>query len=319
MLATVLLVAYVSLVAVAAPAILTRAAWPLRSPRTAIAVWQALTISAVIAGVLAGLSLALSSVDPGMRLDGLVHACAHALQRAYEAPGGSGTVIAGLSISLLLSVRVGWSLVVGLRRGSVARRDHALALILVGHADPELGAWVVDHPVPAAYSLPGWHSRVVVTSSAIRELDGAQLAAVLQHERAHLRGRHHLVVAAADAFDNAIPHVPLFRQARSQLRGLVEMLADDAAVRAQSTKVLASALLVVAGGVAPLAALGAGGERMARRVGRLTDPVRGRLWASGGSAVLAGGSLLLPFVLVLVPALIAAAANGFNYTCPVSF
>lgn len=55
------------------------------------------------------------------------------------------------------------------------------------------------------------------------------MAAVLAQERAHLTGRHHLVLAGAEALASASPWVPLLAGARREVTGLVEMLANDRA------------------------------------------------------------------------------------------
>lgn len=95
-------------------------------------------------------------------------------------------------------------------------------------AAPSLAtAAVIDHAVPAAYCLPGRGRRIVLTSAALTALSDDELNAVLAHERAHLSGRHHLVVAFADGLSRAFPNVPLFRRAQEQVGRLVEMLAEQ--------------------------------------------------------------------------------------------
>jgi len=81
--------------------------------------------------------------------------------------------------------------------------------------------------------LPARSARtVVLTSAAVAALSDDELGAVLDHERAHLRGRHHLAVAAAAALVATMPILPLFRWARTELACLLEMIADDDAARA---------------------------------------------------------------------------------------
>ncbi len=72
---------------------------------------------------------------------------------------------------------------------------------------------VIDCPGPAAYSVAGRRPEVVVTSGAVDLLTGAQLGAVLAHEHAHLRGRHHRWALAAALVAEAMPIVPLLREA----------------------------------------------------------------------------------------------------------
>ncbi|TDD13757.1 hypothetical protein E1294_39770 [Nonomuraea diastatica] len=45
--------------------------------------------------------------------------------------------------------------------------------------------------VRVPYCVPGRHSQMVITTGAMRSLGPEQVAAVLAHEQAHLRGRHH--------------------------------------------------------------------------------------------------------------------------------
>jgi beta-lactamase regulating signal transducer with metallopeptidase domain len=68
---------------------------------------------------------------------------------------------------------------------------------------------------------------------------------VLAHERAHLTGRHHLLVAVAQALRATLPFVPLFRRAPSAVRDLVELAADLAAVHACGPAAVRNALLTV--------------------------------------------------------------------------
>ncbi|MFJ2651595.1 M56 family metallopeptidase [Streptomyces sp. NPDC087420] len=50
----------------------------------------------------------------------------------------------------------------------------------------------MDDPVPVAFALPGAPGRVVVSSTMLRALTADERRALLAHERAHLRHRHHV-------------------------------------------------------------------------------------------------------------------------------
>ena len=85
------------------------------------------------------------------------------------------------------------------------------------------------------------------------------------HQREHLRPRtrpfalrDHLVLTAA-ALRQAFSFVPVFRAAQMELLHLVEMRADDVASRHHDRRVLATALVTLAEGAIPAAAIGAGG------------------------------------------------------------
>ena len=121
------------------------------------------------------------------------------------------------------------------------------------------------------YCLPG-RRRIVLTTGALSRLDDGELDAVLAHERAHLSGRHHLVLALAAALPRAFPAVGLFAVAARQVAYLVEIAADDAAARRAPRLAVASALLAVAGAGLPAGALGAGGSAASQRIQRLINP-----------------------------------------------
>ena len=94
------------------------------------------------------------------------------------------------------------------------RRRHRALLSLLAHGDPKVpGALVVDYPAAAAYCVPGLRSRIVISAGALDLLDQAELAAVLAHERAHLRERHDLVLLPFTALARAFPWSVLVQRA----------------------------------------------------------------------------------------------------------
>ena len=140
-------------------------------------------------------------------------------------------------------------------------------------------------------------------------LNHEQLVAVLAHERAHLQGRHHLVLAVADALQRAFPRVALFQEARSALRRLVEMMADDIAARSSDRLTVATALVRLAErGMTPAVALGASSESAAGRIRRLVGPAR-PLDAKriAVTALGVGVVLTLPLFFAIAPASAAGA------------
>jgi Zn-dependent protease with chaperone function len=106
-------------------------------------------------------------------------------------------------------------------RRSQARHDEVLSL--VGRRGPMPGVVLLEDDRPAVYCVPG-RRRIVFTTGALRRLDGRQLDAVLAHERAHLAGRHHMVIMFAEALRAAFPHTRFFAAAASQISCLVEWL-----------------------------------------------------------------------------------------------
>lgn len=299
------LLVYAGLLLLAAAPALARARWPQRAPRLGMAAWLALAWSAVVSVVLGGLALLVGTVPVSGNLARLLSACVMALQAQYAHPGGAALSGAGAGLVLVVAGRVGWCLARALAVASLGRRRHRRGLALVGRPDTRLGAVVVSHPEPAAWCLPGRGRTVVLTSAAVEALDGTQLAAIIAHERAHQRGRHHLLVCAAGSLATAFPRVRAFGVAHEQVGRLAEMAADDAAVSAASRLTVAGTLLTVAAPAPVVAgALGAGGSAVAVRVRRLIAapaPLSRATQAAGALTV--AGAALAPLALLAVPAL----------------
>jgi Zn-dependent protease with chaperone function len=286
------------------PARLAGAGSSVRAPRLTIFLWQAASVGVVVASVLAGLTLLVPAAAVSGGLAAILDACAATIASVYSSPGRLPAIIAG---SLLAGLVPLWLVVVGVRswlRDSSSRRRLRSSLLLGARYEPSLGALVVDSAEAAAFCIPGRRPTVVVTSAALDNLSEEELAGVLAHERAHLRGRHHLAVGKARILRSAFPAVPLFRRATAEIERLVELLADDAAARRVDRVEVASALVTLAGMRAPSAVLAAAQGAGAARVTRLlrpTDPLRflhrfgltaAALMAVGGPLVLAGWPLL---------------------------
>jgi Zn-dependent protease with chaperone function len=163
---------------------------------------------------------------------------------------------------------------------------------------------VVDDDAPAAYCLPCGRYRVVISAGALDVLGTDQLRAVLAHERAHLGGRHHLILSVAAALSRAFPRVPLFTRAEPELGRLAEMAADDAAARRQGAEHLARALVILSKAGARPAALAAGGPAAVTRIERLLDPPRPRQARHARLAIVA--ALLFPAAIACLPLIMAA-------------
>lgn len=316
MIAPITLAAFALLAGTLGPRLLRGSDWPNRSPRLGILVWQALSVSTLLAVVLTGAALAVPTLPMTTNLAELLQACAMALTAQYTTPGGAALSAAGTILALTVLARVGSCLAAELLTANRERRRQLDALVLVARHHADWDALVVDHPAAAAYCLPGGRHQVVVTTAALTALDDDQIAAVLAHERAHLRGRHHLILAAAAALERAFPRVPVFSDARRELARLVEMLADDVAARRNDRLTVATALVRLAEGSPPATALGAGGSSALARVRRLAVPAHPLGAARSTLAALAAVAVLgAPVLIVAAPAVLAATAG----LCPITF
>jgi hypothetical protein len=257
---------------------------------------------------LAGMTLAVHASALGSGLSHLIGACVLRLRAAYGTPGGAAVAGLGLTLAGAVAARTGLTAMSHLRAAGRQARRHALAARLVGRAEPAMGAVLVEHSQPAAYCVAGRHPTVVLTTGALQALDPGQLAAVLAHERAHLAGRHHRLLALARIGRLVLPFLPLMRDADTQVARLVEMHADDVALRGSDPRALASALVVLATGGTPAPALAAADTDAVQRVRRMLAPPEplGRARRQLLRAV-AASLAVAPVLLALTPALVALA------------
>jgi Zn-dependent protease with chaperone function len=281
--------------------------------------WQALGLASGLAAVGTLLGLAMPASNIGVvrstlhvatlfRTGGLV-----ALFRVAGAFWAKGTVptivvamrLACLAAGLALFVSLCWVLFAAGCAVLQARRRQRVLLTLLAYGDPKVpGALVVDHPTAAAYCLPGLRSHIVVSVGTLKLLGRGELAAVLAHERAHLRERHDLVLLPFTALRRAFPKSATCTDAHQAVALLVEMLADDRALRTRPARELVSALVRfgTAGTCpAPAGALAAAEGEVAARVTRLLQPVR-PLPAVAVAAICLAAALLIaaPVTLLVV-------------------
>ncbi|MFF8595539.1 M56 family metallopeptidase [Streptomyces sp. NPDC015220] len=259
------------------PGVLPRSPWAHRAPRLAVAVWSVLALAFTASVSLTVLQLLLP-VAASHRLADLAQICVLSgdvssvplLWRSLENLSARAWVDLGAAAAVPAAF-VG-ALVHRLLHGRRRRTRHARVLRLVGSRRPELRATVLPLDVPTVYCLPGRAPQVVVSSGALEVLTERQLAAALEHERAHITGRHHLLVAATGAFSAVFRGVPLARRLGTEVPLLLEMAADDRALRRCSPQALATAMYTVAAGQAPHSAFAAGGPSAVVRVQRILTP-----------------------------------------------
>jgi Zn-dependent protease with chaperone function len=265
------------------PAALTRLPALRRTPRAAMVLWQAVALAGVLAALGAGLSLVTAQLDGDQT------------NRSYALTAIPLCVTGLVLARLLLSGHR-----VGTRLRQVRRRHRQLVDLLAEDRD---GVHVLEHEAPTAYCLPGLRSRVVVSSGTVTSLTATELAAVLAHERAHLRARHDLVLEAFTVLQEAFPAVVTSRQALGEVELLVEVLADRAARRRHgSTDLVKAFAALTAGGApgAPESAIAASEVGLQARLELLLDDRSHRLQAVGLLAA-AVAVLVLPTVLVVLP------------------
>ena len=196
---------------------------------------------------------------------------------AFEVPLGAAAAVATLT-AVVLALRYGRTLQKAGRRTRAhaeAARITGRRLVVTGDGEAGGATVVLDAPQPAAYCVPGRPAAIVLTSGALAVLDRAQLGAVLAHERAHLAGRHHLLISLSRGLAASFPGVPVFTQGPAEVARLAELCADDAAARRSGRSALVAALLAMGTGAAvPDLALAVTSGAVTARVHRLLDPPR---------------------------------------------
>jgi Zn-dependent protease with chaperone function len=270
------------------------AGWPLRAPAPALLLWQALGLAGGLLALEVAATVALAPLG-GTFGEALAELPAPLTWWAWAAALVFVAVLGRLVTVLLASTA----------RTVRDRHRHRVLVDLLATRNPLLrGTSVLTHDVPVAYCLPGLRPRVVVSSGVLAALDEPELRAVLDHELAHITARHDLVVLPFVALGATFPRLTAVRVAREQVALLVEMLADDRAVRRHDGRVLARALCKVGTAQAPAGGLGSGGSGVLLRADRLLDPPP-PLTRLGLAAVLLGVLLVLalPVAGVLLPRL----------------
>jgi len=306
--AVVVILAAIAIGCIPAASALAAASWPRRCPAAAIVLWQALGLGWGLAAV--GALVAFGSTARAAVTSGALERLASiaTTDSPTAAMAVIGTVrLACLAAAIVLLAVLLWILVAASASVVRARQRQRVLLNLLAHGDPKVpGALVVDHPAAAAYCLPGLRSAIVISAGALDLLDADELAAVLAHERAHLRERHDLVLLPFLALLRAFRWAGVTRRAYGAVGLLVEMHADDRALRNRPARELATALLRVGaagGGGVPSGALAAVQRseecEVAARVIRLLRPAPGLsnaavvLIAAVSAAIVAAPAALL--------------------------
>ncbi len=273
--------------------------WVSRSPRAAVVLWQSIGISAIAAGVGAGLCVTVDRYHVGF-ISGV---------RELIVGTFGGDPLAGIGLPNALGLTLAADLFVVLIAvlGSVmfrivsARSRHRrllnlLALSMPAHPDAEL----LDDPRPVAYCLPGRRPRIVVSAGTLNMLTERELAAVVEHERGHASEHHGLVMLPLAAVSDLFRWIPYARLAPRTVAELLEMAADDFAARRHDSKSLASALVrLSASGPVPSCALALSSHIVPRRVHRLLGAKRTSRQTTALIGVMAGAVAIAPLALML--------------------
>lgn len=223
-------------------------------PRLGITIW---TVSAAV-WTLAFLALGplLTWIFTGPGLPGRVGAvCRRCLAAANPFPAQSQmwTTDVPVLAMLLVPLSLGTWLITSATMRRVRSREHLRTHLhdLTAVAEQRrlhgTQVWVLPTSERAVYSLPTRRAHIVISQGALDALSRDELIAVLSHERAHVKQRHHALLGALNSLRGVLGWVPLIAAAALAVATYAEMAADDVARRASSIRALAGALLALSG------------------------------------------------------------------------
>lgn len=236
-----LVVAVLLLAAAAAvflgPLPLTFGSWRLRYPRVALFLWH----SAFLAGLASALASLAWSISLAVATDS-----AGAKREDWLGPtvivvagwvglasiGGIGALVFSRMEPITSAMRQTQE------QFNLLAAQAAYRSVRMGRVDVVF----IDSDLPVALSLPGGHARILVSSLLEEELTPIELRAVIEHERAHIAGRHGLVAQLAQLNRACLPRLLGAREFQRATALLVELIADDAAARVCGAESTASAL-----------------------------------------------------------------------------
>lgn len=266
-------------------------------PRRVLMAWAAL-LSASVALLMAPLFVSLVPRHGGSSaVTSWAQRCLPGAHDAAPARLVAVIGIAGAAVSITAVVRfvLRWRALS--RQRNVALDKHrSLSRILHGAGDiPVL--WLPS-PAPVAYSLAGRPAMIVAGEGLKAQLDPAAVGAVLAHERAHVRGRHHLLVTFAEALAYALPWLPIARCSPQLVRALVELDADGHAAELFGTAAVHRALTRLHGVPTPKSALAIAEDCVELRLARLAGTGTGNRIRPRRAATAALAAPILPILLL---------------------
>ncbi|MFD5075042.1 M56 family metallopeptidase [Streptomyces sp. NPDC058371] len=295
-----------ALAALVAPRLLARADWPDREPVVALWVWQCVVASVLLCCVL---SMTLSAAGAWVAVRGHVFAPApHSVVNAYalsSSPWAAATAVA-------LACGGAWTAAMLAReivRARARRRRHRAELLvraplLPGEEPGSDRLVVLEGERPDAWWLPGAAPQLVITTAALRRLEGRRLDAVLAHEQGHAQARHDWLLHCSAALANGFPQVPVFAAFRDEMHRLVELAADDMASRRFGRLTIALALVELNEDRGVFGPCPTPQAHVPQRVDRLLTPPD-RLTAARRLRLTAAGTLVpvIPLLVAFVPGL----------------
>ncbi|KZC95774.1 MULTISPECIES: M56 family metallopeptidase [Clavibacter] len=276
--AVLLLECYVT-VTLLAPLLLGRLPLVAQRPVAMLAAWHGFLVTAVLS-LGSGLGLLIHQ-GMAMQAGAGAERVAVVVPLAYAAAGVLG-------ILLFRIVEEGGRVV----REARHRAGEVATLLLASRPYRVAGrdARIVESDVPLAALSPAT-GVILLTTEARARLDDDELAAVIEHETAHLEQRHALAVRLAQVSRAILPALPASQRLALSTTIAIEFIADDHAARVSGPATVAAALTK----------LDPGGGLSGLRADRMRHPRGGHRIALRTLCAVACALPVLPLVIVLLP------------------
>ncbi|MFT7711361.1 M48 family metalloprotease [Clavibacter tessellarius] len=276
--AILLLECYVT-VTLLAPLLLGRLPLVAQRPVAMLAAWHGFLVTAVLS-LGSGLGLLIHQ-GVAMQAGADAERVAVVVPLAYAAAGVLG-------ILLFRIVEEGGRVV----RDARHRAGEVATLLLASRPYRVAGrdARLVESDVPLAALSPAT-GVILLTTEARARLDDDELAAVIEHETAHLEQRHALAVRLAQVSRAILPALPASQRLALSTTIAIEFIADDHAARVAGPAVVAAAL----------AKLDPEGGLSGLRADRMRHPRGGHRVALRTLCAVACALPALPLLIVLLP------------------
>ena len=209
----------------------------------------------------------------------------------------SRQLFAAVSLALAMVIILRLGLVIRARsRARKRRAPHMAQLRLLAQTTPPGAPLWVEDDRALALSFGGRPGLIIMSQGLRDQLPPPAVHATLEHERAHLRGHHHVLITVVEILAAALPWCPLLRAAPAATKDLVELAADASAARRCGAEAVRSALKHLSHQPAPALGLAMASRLTELRISRLRTNGR-RMTALlrwPGCAAIAVAALVLP-------------------------
>ncbi len=228
------LVAYAAVATLAAPLLARKAGWYLRHPGRMLRAWLFVLASSVGALILGGV------VAFGSLWSFRVASVWSTRSWVAEVLLWGGLLTLGVLVALVVSCVE--------RIVSTTRRCHREMRCLPRSSRDytvrasDLAVTFIDSEAHIACSIGGRRAEIFVSSGVADRLGPEALQAVIDHEVAHVRGRHALIAQIAELAVLSAPWLPASRELKRSTAVLLEFIADDWAASRDDRGTLLQAL-----------------------------------------------------------------------------